>query len=128
MFYAVCLCHILCSRIEQTTELHVHNLKANGKEEKYLGLFSLNFMLNVQRGNALSYVTYLSESGRHIANRSPKGNMWSAIPVALLCMIVIGVRGSRAGPRRGRSPVEHRGTSVRPSVRSSFRPFVPPQI
>ena len=67
--------------------MHVHNLKANGKEKKYLGLFSLNFMLNVQRGNALSYVTYF-ESGRHIANRSPKGNMWSAIPVALICMIV----------------------------------------
>ena len=23
-----------------------------------------------------------------VINRSPKGNMWSAIPVALLCMIV----------------------------------------
>ena len=26
--------------------------------------------------------------GSGIWNRSPKGNMWSAIPVALLCMIV----------------------------------------
>ena len=27
-------------------------------------------------------------SNRKKGNRSPKGNMWSAIPVALLCMIV----------------------------------------
>ena len=27
--------------------------------------------------------------GDEVTNRSPKGNMWSAIPVALLCMIVI---------------------------------------
>ena len=26
--------------------------------------------------------------GTETGNRSPKGNMWSAIPVALLCMIV----------------------------------------
>ena len=24
----------------------------------------------------------------HVTNRSPKGNMWSVIPVALLCVIV----------------------------------------
>ena len=30
----------------------------------------------------------LSKSTLKILNRSPKGNMWSAIPVALLCMIV----------------------------------------
>ena len=32
-------------------------------------------------------------------NRSPKGNMWSAIPIALLCMI--GVRRSRAAAPKG---------------------------
>ena len=26
--------------------------------------------------------------GTEIGNRSPKGNMWSVIPVALLCMIL----------------------------------------
>ena len=26
--------------------------------------------------------------GKEGGNRSPKGNMWSAIPVALLCMVV----------------------------------------
>ena len=32
-------------------------------------------------------------------NRSPKGNMWSAIPVALLCMIVIWSEGKQgSGP------------------------------
>ena len=32
-------------------------------------------------------------------NRSPKGNTWSAIPVALLCMIVIWSEGKQgSGP------------------------------
>ena len=32
-------------------------------------------------------------------NRSPKGNMWSAIPVALLCMIVKWSEGKQgSGP------------------------------
>ena len=32
-------------------------------------------------------------------NRSPRGNMWSAIPVALLCMIVIWSEGKQgSGP------------------------------
>ena len=34
-----------------------------------------------------------------IENRSPKGNMWSAIPVALLCMIVnLSERKQGSGP------------------------------
>ena len=34
------------------------------------------------------------------ANRSPKGNMWSAIPVALLCMIVnLSERKQGSGPK-----------------------------
>ena len=43
-------------------------------------------------------------SGGHIkfdldSNRSPKGNMWSAIPVALLCMIVNWSEGKQgSGP------------------------------
>ena len=33
-------------------------------------------------------------------NRSPKGNMWSAIPIALLCMIVIWSEGKQgSGPK-----------------------------
>ena len=35
-----------------------------------------------------------------MANQSLKGNMWSAIPIALLCMIV-SVRGSRAAAPKG---------------------------
>ena len=42
------------------------------------------------------------------ANRSPKGNMWSVIPVAL-------GRKQGSGPK-GDSPVEHRGTFLRLSV------------
>ena len=38
-------------------------------------------------------------------NQSPKGNMWSAIPVALLC-IIVNLRGEAGQqPRRGQSPV-----------------------
>ena len=34
-----------------------------------------------------------------ILNKSPKGNMWSAIPVALLCMIVSLCEGKQgSGP------------------------------
>ena len=31
-------------------------------------------------------------------NRSPKGNMWLAIPVALLCMVVNWNEGQGSGP------------------------------
>ena len=37
-----------------------------------------------------------------VINRSPKGNMWSATPVALLCMIVNwSERKQGSGPERG---------------------------
>ena len=53
-------------------------------------------------------------------NRSPKGNMWSAIPVALLCMIVNLSEGKQgSGLKRGRSPVEQTSTFVCPSIRLS---------
>ena len=32
-----------------------------------------------------------------VINRSPKGNMWSAIPVALLCMVVNQNEGQGSG-------------------------------
>ena len=32
-------------------------------------------------------------------NRSPKGNMWSAIPVALLCMVVNRNERQGSGPK-----------------------------
>ena len=38
------------------------------------------------------------ERGR---NRSPKGNMWSAIPVALLCMIVNWSEGKQGSSPKG---------------------------
>ena len=34
------------------------------------------------------WVSRLGGGGIEKENRSPKGNMWSVIPVALLCMIV----------------------------------------
>ena len=39
--------------------------------------------------------------GRQQYNRLPKGNRWSAIPVALLCMIVNQNGGSRAATPKG---------------------------
>ena len=50
--------------------------------------------------------------------------MWSAVPVALLCMSMLDEDEAGQRPRRGRSPVEHRGTFVRPSVSSSVRSSV----
>ena len=35
------------------------------------------------------------------ANRSPMGNMWSAIPIALLCLIVIGSGRKQGGGLEG---------------------------
>ena len=56
-------------------------------------------------------------------NRSPKGNMWSALPVALLCMIVnFNKRRQGSGPEEGQSPVETMGTFVCPSVCPSVCP------
>ena len=41
-----------------------------------------------------------AEKERKKENRSPKGNMWSAIPVALLCMIVNLCEGKQgSGPK-----------------------------
>ena len=36
-----------------------------------------------------------------LRNRLPKGIMWSAIPVALLCMIVNWISGSKAAAQKG---------------------------
>ena len=61
-------------------------------------------------------------------NQSPKGNMWSAIPVALLCMKVNwSARKQGNSPQKGRSPREHRGTIVCSSVHPSVCLFVPPR-
>ena len=48
--------------------------------------------------------------------------MWSAVPVALLCMSMLDEDEAGQRPQRGRSPVEHRGTFVCPSVSLSVRP------
>ena len=63
-------------------------------------------------------------------NRSPKGNVWSAIPVALLCMIVNlseGKQGSAAAPK-GTKSCRTQGDFcssiclfIRPSVWAEFR-------
>ena len=49
-----------------------------GSEGPYLGLKRLDL------GSEGLILAGRTETG----NRSPKGNMWSAIPVALLCMIL----------------------------------------
>ena len=52
--------------------------------------------------------------------------MWSAVPVALLCMSLLDEDEAGQRARRGRSPIEHRGTFVHPSVRPSVRLSVCP--
>ena len=37
--------------------------------------------------------------GKYRQNRLPKGNMWSAIPVALLCMVVNWNERQGSGPK-----------------------------
>ena len=41
------------------------------------------------------------EVGKGRKNRSPKGNKWSAIPVALICMIVNWGDGKQGGAFKG---------------------------
>ena len=53
-------------------------------------------------------------------NRSPKGNMWSAIPVALLCMIVN--RSERKGTKSCTTQGD-RGETLSPLVSSSLSLF-----
>ena len=62
------------------------------------------------------------------ANRSPKGNMWSAIPVALLCMIVNWIKGKQGSGLEGDEVVKNTGDFrlfVRPSLHPSVRPTPP---
>ena len=54
---------------------------------------------------------YLMRTKGAKINQSPKGNMWSAIPVALLCMLVIVGDGKQGSGPKG-DDVEHRGTFV----------------
>ena len=42
-------------------------------------------------------------------NRSPKGNMWSAIPVALLCMIVNWSEGKQGSGPKGDEVLQNTG-------------------
>ena len=50
-----------------------------------------------------------------IEKRSPKGNTWSAIPFALLCMVV------NQNERQGSGPVGDKRADSRPE-RTGFRP------
>ena len=46
------------------------------------------------------FVAYIEGKQGSSPNRSPKGNMWSAIPVALLCMTVNLSEGKQgSGPK-----------------------------
>ena len=54
-------------------------------------------------------------------NRSPKGNMWSAIPVALLCMVVNWNERQGSAPK-GTKSCRTQGTFVHSSARSSICP------
>ena len=45
-------------------------------------------------------------------NQLPKGNIWSAIPIALLCMIVNLGKGEQGSGSEGDSTVKHRGTFI----------------
>ena len=61
-------------------------------------------------------------------NQSPKGNMWYAVTIALLCMSMLDEDEAGQRPRRGQNPVEHRRTFVRSSVHPSIHPSVRPPI
>ena len=58
-------------------------------------------------------------------NRSPKGNMWSAIPVALLCMVVNQNERQGSGPEGDK--VLYNTGDFRSFVRPSVRPPRPSQ-
>ena len=62
-----------------------------GSEGPYLGLKRLD----------LGSEGLILGGGTETGNRSPKGNMWSAIPIALLCMVVNPNGGSRAAAPKG---------------------------
>ena len=57
-------------------------------------------------------------------NRSPKGNMWSAMPVALLCRVLIGMSVRVAAPK-GTKSCRTQGTCL--FVQLFVRPSAPPQ-
>ena len=57
-------------------------------------------------------------------NRSPKGNMWSAIPVALLCMIVNCSEGKQPKTEDFRSEGARGGTNKRTNGQTNESPPV----
>ena len=64
-----------------------------GSEGPYLGLKRLD----------LGSEGLILGGGTETGNRSPKGNMWSAIPFALLCMIMNwSERKQGSGPKGGK--------------------------
>ena len=58
------------------------------------------YILAYSRGGGELIKGFGDGEGKERGNRTPKGNMWSAIPVALLCMIVIwSERKQGSGPK-----------------------------
>ena len=67
---------------------------------------------------------YAHKAQKNRKRNSRKSVRWSALPVPCLGRLCLKLReGAGQRPRRGRSPVEHRGTFVHPFVRPSVRPF-----
>ena len=67
------------------------------KSHEYLLLFLLYALIDNGEVNLSKYF-HVVWGNNHIDNRSPKGNMWSAIPVALLCMVVNWNERQGSGP------------------------------
>ena len=81
--------------------------------------FPLKFTLKVQWRNQ-KYVKY--HKFESIFNSSPKAVNGQRYPCPAWVVCDLSWRGAGQRPRRGRSPVEHRGNlPVRPSIRPSFR-------
>ena len=58
-----------------------------------------------------------------VRNRSPKGNMWSVIPVALLFMVINWNKRKQGSSSEGDKVLYNTGfLFVRPSIRQSFSP------
>ena len=62
----------------------------------YLGIIYFRTQETVTKPNGSSHS--LGGTSDEVLNRSPKGNTWSAIPVALLCMIVNRNERQGSGP------------------------------
>ena len=67
----------------------------------FIGHIWVKFALLFKIWFILTFDDYFDCVPDGISNKSPKGNMWSAIPVALLCMVVNWNGGSSAAAPKG---------------------------